>query len=172
MKNQISKETILDLVKLGLYQVIGGLMGVFFIIWGIVQSLPFTTLSVLLYLFILSFFSYSIYAGILCLKTRKNALTHSLINQVLQLISVALLGFAFQYVAGAYFTIGLDLTESLNLQFGAGISEFDFSLNNNTDRLLVSVNLIALALIYWIDKLMKKVKEEAALRQVSAIGES
>jgi hypothetical protein len=172
MENLISKETESDLTKLGLYQIVGGAVGILIIIWGIYKSPLLTGLTALIYLFILLFFAYSIFCGTLCLKTKKNALGHSLTNQILQVIGFAIMGFAFKYVAGFYLTIGIDLTDSVNFGFGAGISKFNFNFNNEKDRLEVDFNLVAFALIYWIDKLMKKVKEEAAIRQASAIGDT
>lgn len=172
MENQISKETESDLTKLGLYQIVGGAVGILIIIWSIYKTQLLTGLTVLIYLFILLFFAYSIFCGTLCLKTKKNALGHSLTNQILQVIGFAMMGFAFKYVAGFYLTIGLDLTDSVSFGFGAGISKFDFNFNNEKDRLEVDFNLVAFAIIYWIDKLMKKVKEEAAIRQASSIGDT
>lgn len=171
MEMLISKETKSDLVKLGLYQIVGGAIGIFIILWAIYNNGPLTELTVLVYLFILLFFSYSIFSGTLCVKTKKNALRHSLINQILQVIGFAMMGFAFKYVAGFYFTVGLNLTESVNVSFGAGISKFDFNFNNEKERLEVDFNLIAFALVYWIDKLIKKAKQDTEIREVSSIGE-
>ena len=170
MEEFISKDVKSNLTKLGLYQIFGGLVGILIIIWAIYKSPLLTGLTVLVYLFILLFFVYSIFCGTLCLKTKKNALGHSLTNQILQVIGFAIMGFAFNYVSGLYLTIGLDLTDSIKLDFGAGISKFDFNLNNEKDRLEVDFNFVAFAVIFWIDKLMKKVKEEAIIIQTSSIG--
>jgi hypothetical protein len=172
MEKLISKETESALTKLGLYQIIGGAVGVLVILWGIFNTPLLTGITVLVYLLILLFFAYSIFCGILCLKAKTNALGHSLINQILQVFGFAIMGFAFKYVAGFYFTIGLDLTDSIELGFGTGISNFNFNFNNEKDRLEVDFNLIAFALIFWIETLRKKVKEEAIMRQVSSIGDN
>lgn len=172
MEKLISKEIESALTKLGLYQIVGGAVGILIIIWGIYRIPLLTGLTVLVYLFILLFFAYSIFCGILCLKTKKNALGHSLANQILQIMGFAMMGFAFKYVAGFYLTVGLDLTDSIKWGVSAGISKFDFNYNNENDRLEIDFNLIAFALIYRIDKLMKKVKEEEANKQVSSIGET
>jgi hypothetical protein len=171
MEKQISQETESDLTKLGLYQIVGGAVGILIIIWDIYKSQLLTGLTVLVYLFILLLFAYSILCGTLCLKTKKNALAYSLTNQILQVIGFAMMGLAFKYVAGFYLTIGVELTDSVNLGFGIGISKFNFNFNNEKDRLEVDFNLVAFALIYWIDRLMKKVKEEVAIRQISSIGD-
>ena len=171
MKMLISKETKSHLVKLGFYQIFGGAIGIFIILWAIYNNESLTELTILIYFFILLFFSYSIFSGILCIKTKKNALRHSLINQILQVIGFAMMGFAFKYIAGFYFTVGLNLTESVNVGFGAGISKFDFNFNNEKERLEFDFNLIAFVLIYWIDKLIRKTKEDTEIREVSSIGE-
>ena len=88
------------------------------------------------------------------------------------MIGFAIMGFAFKYVAGFYLTIGLDLTDSVKFDFSAGISKFDFNINNEKDRLEVNLNLIAFALIYWIDNIMKKAKEEETIKQTSSIGDT
>lgn len=170
MEKLISKETASDLTKLGLYQIIGGAIGIILTIWGIYNIQLLAGLTVLLYLLFLLFFAYSIYCGMLCMKAKKEALMLSLVNQVFQVIGFAMMGFAFKYIAGLYVTVGLDMTDSINFGFSAGISKFDFNFNNEADRLEVDFNLIAFGLIYWIDKLMKKVKEEEATRQASSIG--
>ena len=172
MEEFISKDVKSNLTKLGLYQIFGGSVGILIIIWAIYKSPLLTGLTVLVSLFILLFFVYSIFCGTLCLKTKKNALGHSLTNQILQVIGFAIMGFAFNYVSGLYLTIGLDLTDSIKLDFGAGISKFDFNLNNEKDRLEVDFNLVAFAVIFWINKLMKKVKEEAIIIQTSSIGKT
>lgn len=128
-------------------------------------------IAIAIYLIFLIFYVYSIISGILCLKTSKHALKLSLINQLLQVIGFALMGFAFKYIAGFYFTIGLDLTESINVTFGIGLSKFDFNFNNEYDRLEIDINVVALLLIFWIDLLMKRLKEEMLIRRTNSIGE-
>ena len=171
MKKLVSKETESNLTKLGLYQTIGGVVGLLIILWSIFQAPLLTGKTIIVYLFILIFFAYSITCGTLCIMKKKNALGHSLTNQIIQVIGFAILGFAFKYIAGFYLTIGLDLTDSIKFNFGAGISKFDFNFNNEKDRLEVDFNLVAFALIYWIDKLIKKLKEEAVFIQASSISE-
>jgi len=170
MEKIISKEIESDLAKLGFYQIIGGVLGLIVILWNMFETFLMSALGILLYLFILLFFAYSIFCGILCLKANKNALRLSLINQILQVIGFAIMGFGFKYIAGVYFSIGLDLSESIKFGVGAGISSFNFNFNNQTERLELDFNVVAIALIYWIDKLMKKVKEENSIRQLSSIG--
>ena len=165
----LNSKTNSKLKTLGIYQVIGGGIGTILILVGILNSQQLTGLVTLIYLFMFLFFAFSIFCGILCLKKTDNALRLSLINQIFQVIGFAMFGFAFQYAAGLYLTAGLDLTESLNFTFGAGVSKFDFNINNETQRLEVNFNFIALALIIFIERIKKQLKEEQAKNQVASI---
>lgn len=149
-----------DLKKLGLYQIIGGAIGVLIILYSLLSLTQFSGEIILVYTFMMMFFAYSIYSGTLCIKNMRNALTHSLINQFLQLLGFAVLGFAFAYVAGLYVSLGLDLSKSIEIKFNFGVSKFDFNINREQERTEIDFNLVAFGIIYWIDKLMKKVKEE------------
>ena len=171
MKTVIAKDTEFAMIKLGLYQIAGGIVGIVIIIWGMYKTPLLTGLSTLLFLFIILLFTYSIFCGTICLKTKENALAHSLANQFLQLIGFAIMGFAFKYIAGFYLSIGLNLTESVKFDVGADISTFAFNLNNEVERLEVDLNLIAFGLVFWIDNLMTKVKVETKSRQIASIGE-
>ncbi|MCF1714928.1 hypothetical protein L0U88_09850 [Flavihumibacter sp. RY-1] len=167
MNNFSSEETISALTKLGLYQVAGGLIGFLLIGWTMINGGSINFSMILLFTIVFLFFGYSVYAGWLCLKINKKAFRHSMINQIMQVIGFAILGFGFQYAAGLYLTIGIDLTDSIQLGFGAGISKVDININRHYERLEVNLNLIAFALIYWIDKNWRKAKEEALLQNFS-----
>ena len=106
------------------------------------------------------FFLYSIFCGVLCLRMKSSALTHSLINQFLQLISFIFSGFAFMYVAGIYFMIVIDLSASFEIIFGLGISAFQILINGDSPEFVININLIALAAILWIEKLKLKIRSE------------
>ena len=172
MEVLFSKKIKSDLTKLGLYQIVGGVLGIIIIIWAILKIPLLTDLAALVYFIMVLFFVYSIFCGVLCIKTKKNSLLHSLINQMLQIFGIAIMGYALKYVAGFYLTIGLNLTDSIKFTFGTGFSKFDFNINLEKERLELDFNLIAFAFVYWIDKLMKKVKEEESVRQAFSIGET
>jgi hypothetical protein len=172
MEKRISSETESDLTKLGLYQIVGGAVGILILLWSLYKTESIASISIFLTLLISIFFGFSIYCGILCIKSKDKALSLSLMNQFLQLIGFAVFGFAFKYVAGVSLTIGLDLTESLKFGFAIGVSKFQLSINRDPDLFQFDFNLIALVVIYWTDKLLKKFNSEKALREASSIGES
>ena len=169
MKKDISNETELSLLKLGLYQIAGGVVGILLILWSIYKNQLFSGLVVFLYLIILLFYAYSIFCGALCMQAKSNALLHSLINQVLQFIGFTALGFAFNYVAGVSLTIGINFTESMKFDYGLGISDFLLRFNMESDKFIIDINLVAFGIIYWIEKLRKNIKEEIEMRKISTI---
>ena len=164
-----TSKVLFKLKGLGIYQIAGGAIGVFLILWGLLNSQQLAGPIILIYLIMLLFFAFSIYCGILCLKKNNGALILSLINQILQVIGFAMVGFAFQYAAGVYLTAGLDLTESFNFTFGAGLSKFNFNINNEPQRLEVTFNFIALGLIILIERIKKEIKEERDKNQIASI---
>jgi len=159
-----------DIFKLGSYQIIGGAIGVIMILISLFGTTQFAGLNILIYTFMFIFFAYSTFCGTLCISSKQTALRHSLINQFLQLLGFAFFGFAFSYVAGLYLTIGLDLSKSIEVKFGFGISKFDFNINRGAERVDISFNLVAFGLIYWIEKLAKKIKTEKEIVSVELIG--
>ena len=160
------KNIITELKSIGWYQIIGGAIGILIIGYSLSGYKQFSGEVILTYSFILSFFLYSIYCGILCLSNRKYALLHSLINQFIQLFGFAILGFAFYYVAGVYFSIGFDLSTSLEMKLNFGFSKFDFNINREQERIEIDFNIISFALILWIDKIRNKLKDELINREI------
>lgn len=149
-----------EILKLGWYQLVGGSVGVIVALYLICFLREISALTIAVNVLTLLCFAYSILCGIYCLKQKPNALMFSLINQILQFIGFAVWGFAFYYVAGIYLSIGLDMSKSTKLIFNFGLSKFDLSINSEPERVEISINLIALFFIIWIDKLVRKSKVE------------
>lgn len=160
MEKLLSKETISTLLKLGVYQIVGGGIGVLMILWGMFQTMAFNAPLLILYTGVLALFGYSIFCGISCVQTKKKALTYSLYNQILQVIGFTFTDFSFKYVAGVHFSIGFEMRDAMHINFNPGISSVIFNINMGQEYLSLSINLIAIALIFWINKIMKRVKSE------------
>lgn len=155
---------------IGWYQLIGGFAGAMLVLYTMFNISQFSALMMLLFGVMLSFFGYSIFCGKLCLDCKANALRHSYINQLLQLLGFSVLGVSFSYVAGLFFTIGLDLTNEIKLHLNVGISKFDFSINMNEELTYFNFNVIAFAFIYYIDKLSAKMKDQKVNTVIDSIG--
>ena len=59
---------------LGIYQIVGGAVGVLLMGWAMLNAGPLTAVVILLYLIILVFFVFSIYCGAICVTRKSNAL--------------------------------------------------------------------------------------------------
>jgi hypothetical protein len=165
MQNHTSTETQNELSKLGLYQIVGGSIGIIMVIRALFLNRGFSGSEFLIALAMIALFGYSVFCGVLCLEPRQNATTHSFINQALQLLSFSLIGYSFEYVAGVYLSIGLDFSGGADLTFGAGVSKLTIAINGEPDTTTVNINLIALLILFWLDRIIKKIKEEKAIRQ-------
>ena len=139
---------------LGYYQLIGGIAGLAITFYLIAQTATITGLILILYLIALGLYSFSIYCGTQVLKNKKYSLDISLINQYLQLISFAILGYGFKYVSGLLLSVGVDLTNSFDMKFNMGImSTLDMNWNTDANKIELNLNLVALFFIIFIDKL-------------------
>ncbi len=85
---------------LGWYQTIGGSIGVILTVYAILVTESYMGITLLIYAFALLLFSYSIFCGVICVGNKESSLRHSLINQLIQCLGFAFLGFAFSYAAG------------------------------------------------------------------------
>ena len=140
-----------DLIKLGVYQIIGGFIGITLLVRLIFNTRAFNEMTLLFYVIIILFFCYSVLSGWMCVKFNKNALRFSLINQFLD--------------------IGIDFTASFKINFDAGLSNFNLYINNQANNILFNFNLIAFYLVYWIERLRQQVKLEDEIKQSDSIGE-
>jgi hypothetical protein len=165
LKKKLKRSTISSIRNLGIYQVAGGIFGIGFLIWATIAN------KYINYFFILPvlFYSYSILCGVLCINTHNSSLTHSLINQFLQLVGFAILGYGVEYVSGIFFDITFNLTDSFDLNWRAGLSTFNLNINSNPSVFILDLNFIALAIIFWILKLSTKVNQEFSLQEVSGL---
>jgi hypothetical protein len=153
---------------LGIYQIIGGILGLISSYW--IASLSFSIFLLLDLLAALGLYGFSIYCGILLLKKHNSGLILSKINQLLQVVQFAMLGYGFTYVSGVSFLAGLDLTNGGVLAFNFGISNWRVAINSEPEILLVKLNLVAVFLIAAIDKWQKKMHAIKMQQQIASIG--
>ncbi|RFS17592.1 hypothetical protein [Emticicia sp. C21] len=143
---------------LAYYQIVGGAVGIIFLVWMIATTFPIQGLNILLYLFMAVFFGFSIYSGWLLVEKRiEIGLTLSKINQILQIFGVAFGGFAYEYVAGIALMPGIDLEDGANITFNFSLSKFELYFNSSKDFARVEFNLVAIYLVYFISKLQASI---------------
>lgn len=170
MSIYFSNATKSDLLKLGVYQICGGLIGMVIIAKAAIAAAFFNEIVLLFYFVFLLFFGYSILCGWLCVKYREQALSFSFINQLLQLAHIYIGGFSFSYTAGFHLDMGIDLTNSFSFNFDAGLSNLSIFIHSNSNIILFNFNVVAFYLIYWIDRLKKQVRLENEIQEADSIG--
>ncbi len=158
MRNQENK-----LKALAIYQIAGGVLGLGITIWVIAHTPVITGLLMLIFLVALGLYTYSVLCGILLVRQHKHGLKYSLINQYLQLVNFAILGFGLKYVSGMLLSVGVDLTGEFEMKFNFAImSTWEFNVNRDVERIEINLNLFALFIIIFIDRLKKGIIQAEA----------
>jgi hypothetical protein len=169
MKSLLSKKVANKVRFIAYYQIVGGIVGLGLAAWLSSKTTQFPVSVVIIYLLVIGFYYFSIYCGILLLKQDlKKGLKLSLINQLLQVFNFSVLGYSFKYISGVLLIIGLDFTNETksSIRFSLG-SEFQFNLNGGGNEELTNLgfNLVAIFLVYFIDRLQHKIEEKEELEQ-------
>jgi len=157
---------------LGIYQFVGGIIGLLILFYSIYNSgihvIPVFFLLIIFFLF----FAYSIICGLLCLRSHDLALPLSKINQVLQLIGIGIGGYSYSYVAGVNLSLKLNFPDLSSFNFALGISKMEMRFNTNSEFSMLEINLVALALMIWIDRFQRKITNEQLKATTEQIGSS
>lgn len=147
----------LKLKYLGIYQIIGGVIGIlnsirFIPNFGQVNGGVFLIFAAIFLLYV-----FSICCGYLLLKKRNNiGITLSVYNQFIQVVGFGVLGYAFHFAAGIYGGIKINLTNDTIINFMLGHSMARIDVNNPDGFIEISVNFIAL----WLLNLFLNLKTE------------
>ncbi|PRY10671.1 hypothetical protein CLV24_11390 [Pontibacter ummariensis] len=151
LKNQVK--------ALAVYQIAGGILGIAFTLWVMFSGQVLITQEVLrIALFATALFVFSLLCGRMLFRKPERGLVLSLANQVLQVVYFAFGAYGFQYVAGLRVGLGMDMTGSWTFKFRLALSSFQFDFGADTSQKFIGINLVALFLIFWIERLLEKVK--------------
>jgi hypothetical protein len=148
-----------QLKAIAIYQIAGGILGIGLTIWVMFSGEMVLSQEVLrIGIFAAGLYVFSILCGRMLLRIPKRGLKLSLVNQVLQVIYFSFGSYAFQYVAGLRIGIGMDMVEGWIFKFRLALSSFHFSLGTDLDQKLIGINLVALFLIFWMERLLEKIE--------------
>ncbi|MDN3586907.1 hypothetical protein QWY86_09525 [Pedobacter aquatilis] len=132
------------------------------------KTITITGLLILIFIFAAGLYSFSIYCGQLLLKGKiKEGLKLSTINQALQVINFAIFGFSFKFVAGLILSIGIDYTNDFNFTFNFSFPGFQFNINSNGELVTVGFNIVAIYLVYFINKIQQEIDNRETLFKTS-----
>lgn len=149
---------------LALYQIVGGILGIALTLWVLFRGELVVTQQVLrISLFAAGLFVFSILCGRMLFRNARRGLVLSLINQVLQVVYFTFGAYGFQYVAGLRLGVGIDMIGSWTFKFRLAISSFQLEAGTDTGQKLIGINLVALCLIFWIERLLEQVKKADSL---------
>ncbi|QDA61933.1 hypothetical protein [Hymenobacter jejuensis] len=164
MEEFLSAPEIKRVKFLGLYQALSGALGIFITIWALAQTEIITGIVLAMIITMLSFYSFSIYAGKLLINDRYEGLLISMINQSIQILNLSFAGMSYKFVSGSAFFINLDLTKSLSIKFEFNFPTFLLSYNRNYELSVFGVNIVAIILLLSLNKIREGIKEKRQLQ--------
>lgn len=157
---KLNKQLDNQIKSLGIYQVIGGGLGIILNAWILINTGYITGIIVFLFIVAFCLFGFSIYCGRLLIKSAyEKGLRLSKINQVLQVIVFSTFGYGFKYISGLMVLIAIDLTNSFLFTFEFSVSAWRITINSDNQLNIVGVNLVAFFLVWYVSKLQNNLDE-------------
>ena len=146
---------------LGYYQIFGGIIGMLLMtlnIYGKANSNGFFLFSMFLFYGLCSF---SIYSGILLIQKKYlKGLNCSIFTQAVQIVSIIILGFIFNYSIGLYIRMTVELTNDTFVGFDFGFVQWNLQVSADPDLLHINFNVVAIVLLSIIVKIKEQIKKE------------
>lgn len=140
------------LKSIAVYQIIGGLIGLF-ILWTIDFS-SLSTNKVVLSIIAILLFTLSIYSGYLLLKSNlAKGINLSIFLNSIQVISFGVLGYVFKFVSGVCIGLNLDLTEDVLVRLLFDVTNFQLNSRGSSDALFLGINFIPIIILYILFKI-------------------
>jgi hypothetical protein len=164
MINHLPKGIIKKLRALAIYQIVGGLLGLITTTWIAIQFPTFTPFIIFLFAIAFGLYIFSLVSGWLLWNKYVAGVQCSLINQYLQIVQFAIGGFAYTYISGAYFSLGIDLTYSYRLLIDFGIiSTWQLKAFTQTQVVQLSFNFVAILLIVFLTHVKRDLEDDVLL---------
>lgn len=157
-----SSNLVFKLKALCIYQLISAIAGLLVTFSLFLQDgFQDPEITIIIIAIILTLYLFAIYCGISCFQMKNKCLWYSSINLYLQLISVSIVGYGFQYISGLAVNLGIDLTTNFAIGLKMEILSFwHIDYNSGSDAIFVNLNLVALAVILFIDRMKRQMKHE------------
>jgi len=155
------KSTKTTLLLFGIYQILGGLAGFYVVAWLLQQTGTINGITLLIFLIAIGLYCLSMKAGsVLLRKDYKRGLILSMINQLFQIVAIAIGGYNFAFSSGAKLNTGFNFTDGFLVKFDFGLSsEFNLSWNSGQEY-FIYINILAIFLLYVLmdiyEELFKK----------------
>lgn len=145
-----------------IYQIIGGLVGVLFMSYMFVTSKMSGITNWFDYISMFTpflFFGFCIYSGILLNKKNYvQGLKFVFVSLLMQLIAFDVFGLFYSAINGIGLNLTLNLTNDVIAGFDFYPSQFLLALNSIGSIFIVKINLITIAMLFYISKVYLKIK--------------
>ena len=147
--NKRIKNRKITLIALSIYQILGGLVGLY--VTGIVlartESIHGAILLIMLLAIVLFLFSIKSGKELLNTNSRKGFI-YSIINQSLQIVSFAVGSYKYAISSGIKLNVGFDFTQEINFYFDfALVSEFNFVIKSSNLEYYLYINVVPIILL-------------------------
>ena len=157
---------------LAIYQIVGGVLGIAFIVPAFlsIADLSYASVIVIFAGFVLH--SFSMYCGIMLYRSQRRSLVMSFVCQCLQGLSISTPGFFYQFVSGFSFLFYLQsLSGDFHIQFGSTFSFFSVQVADDLyDRVMIGFNFVALGIAIFLYHEIKAIAREKKSDLVDSIG--
>ena len=122
------KSTNTTILILGIYQIVGALLGFYVIASLLLRTDKINGVLLLIYFIAIGLYSLSMKAGSLLIrKEYKRGLILSMVNQIFQIVSVAVGGYKYSLFSGGKLAAGFDFTDGFNMKLDFALTS-KFSL--------------------------------------------
>jgi len=151
------------------YQIAGGLAGIglmLVVVLILIRTAPLS-LATFIMLAAVALHGFSVYCGVLLLKNKYRAgLNLSVINQALQVISFAIGGYKFKYIAGIVLLSGCDFVDKLKAYVSFSWKPtWQISIDTAGNHFDIAINIIALLLLILIIYLRGNINKQQLLQE-------
>ena len=147
---------------IGIYEIIGGSIGLILLLFGQLSLNKFTFLGLLMWLIVFGFYGLTVYAGIKLYKKHDKAIMLSEIVQYMQIVSFGLVGYYMAFTSGITAYLGIDYTADLIFKFAFNFNPSGTQLSYLGDKtpFYIYINLIPILVITLMDIGKKRLQKE------------
>ncbi|QNF34035.1 hypothetical protein HUW51_15380 [Adhaeribacter swui] len=140
---------------LGWYQIAGGILGLFIILWTILNrsTVPGSTLSI--FFIAMALYAFSIYCGSLLIQEEtksKTKIKWTRINQSLQIIHLSAFGITYKFYSGIQLSFGVDLSNNFLINFLYSLSGFELAYSSISAEIIVMINIVPILILKYLTK--------------------
>ena len=150
-----------NLKTLGVYEIIGGIIGLLILLTINIEYLNSANITSLVISLIL--YVFSIYCGYLLLNGElQKGINLSIYNNLIQIVGFGVLGFVFKFTSGICLGINLDMTNDTLLRLNFDISNLHINIKGSSEITFISFNFLSMFIVRYL----LKMKEILILKKI------